>query len=39
LAIYTSILSRRALVLQLLYVQFNPLVSAPIIGMLTRRWM
>jgi hypothetical protein len=35
LAIYTSIFSAAALVLLLLYVQFNPLVSAPIIGMLT----
>jgi hypothetical protein len=34
-AIYTSIFSAAALILLLLYVQLNPLISAPIIGVMT----
>jgi hypothetical protein len=34
-ALYTSILSAAALILLLLYVQLNPLISAPIVGVVT----
>jgi len=34
-AIYTSLVSAAALILLLLYVQLNPLISAPIVGRLT----
>lgn len=41
-AIYTSVLSAAALILLLLYVQLNPLISSPIVGLLTEtvdaRW-